>query len=225
MSITAKIRSFTLVELLIVIAIIGVLAGILLSVFGDIPDEAKKAKASSRISQIAAAISNFKNDFGFYPPDGTQADLQDQGSAILLEFLDGDGILPERYMPSEGELGSDSDELITLLDKAYITPPKNDMGDWSPGVGASRRGENFEPSERPEILDPWGNPYQYVRYSDDNGTKLTKLEWESTKREETGFPDPREEDNEIQPQNATSFDLWSVGPNPNDRGDDVTNWK
>jgi general secretion pathway protein G len=62
-------KGFTLIELLIVIAIIGVLAGLGAVSIGPIKNEVKKHAARSMIQTLETALSVYKNDFGIYPDD------------------------------------------------------------------------------------------------------------------------------------------------------------
>ena len=58
---------FTLIELLTVIAIIGILAGIIIPTTGAVRTSAKKAKARSQFSQWATAFMLFKQEYGYLP--------------------------------------------------------------------------------------------------------------------------------------------------------------
>lgn len=62
-----KEGGFTLIELLTVIAIIGILAGIIIPTVGAVRTSANKAKTKVQFSQWATAIGLFKQDYGFYP--------------------------------------------------------------------------------------------------------------------------------------------------------------
>ncbi len=72
-------RAFTLIELLTVIAIIGILAAIIIPTVGKVRNSAKSTQCLSNLRQIALAISLFPQDNkGYYPrggsnpsPDGT----------------------------------------------------------------------------------------------------------------------------------------------------------
>jgi general secretion pathway protein G len=56
-------RGFTLVEVLTVIAIIGILASILLVVLPAVVNSAKKTKARLEIQGVVAAIEKYDSDF------------------------------------------------------------------------------------------------------------------------------------------------------------------
>jgi prepilin-type N-terminal cleavage/methylation domain-containing protein/prepilin-type processing-associated H-X9-DG protein len=55
-------RAFTLVELLAVIAVIGVLAGIIFSAIGSVRESAHRAECASNLRQIGTALLQFSND-------------------------------------------------------------------------------------------------------------------------------------------------------------------
>ena len=57
-------RAFTIVELLIVIAIILVLAGLILATSGYVQTKAKRSRAEAEIAAISAALENYKADNG-----------------------------------------------------------------------------------------------------------------------------------------------------------------
>src|SRR5574344_1488363 len=62
---------FTLVELLIVIAIIATRAGVLLSQFGGATESARATKCKSNLRNLAQAVQAYGMANGYYPPAGS----------------------------------------------------------------------------------------------------------------------------------------------------------
>ena len=75
--------AFTLVELLMVIAIIGILIGMLAVAVGPVITTSREFAVTQEMSQMEIAIENFQNKYGFYPPS-----FQGLGSAAaVLPYL------------------------------------------------------------------------------------------------------------------------------------------
>lgn len=71
----SRTRAFTLVELLTVIAIIGILAAILIPTARSARVSANRAKTRAQFSQWAAGFEQFRQEYGSYPqlfPNGAQ---------------------------------------------------------------------------------------------------------------------------------------------------------
>jgi prepilin-type N-terminal cleavage/methylation domain-containing protein len=60
-------HAFTLIELLTVMAIIGILAAIIIPTVSSVRVSANKAKTKVQFNQWAAAIESFRSEYGFYP--------------------------------------------------------------------------------------------------------------------------------------------------------------
>jgi general secretion pathway protein G len=71
-------RGFTLIEVLVVVAILGILAAIVVPRIMDRPDEAKRVAAKADIAAIVQALKLYRLDNGFYP-------ATDQGLAALVQ--------------------------------------------------------------------------------------------------------------------------------------------
>jgi general secretion pathway protein G len=72
-----KSKGFTLIEIMIVIAIIGMLAGLILPKIQGRSEEAKKVIVKQEIASIMNALKFYKLDNGVYPS-------QDQGLSALV---------------------------------------------------------------------------------------------------------------------------------------------
>jgi type II secretory pathway pseudopilin PulG len=62
-------RSFTLVELIVVLTIIFVLTGLVFTAAGFIQKKGARSRAESEMAALTAAIENYKSDNGDYPRD------------------------------------------------------------------------------------------------------------------------------------------------------------
>lgn len=71
-----KSRSFTLTEVLVVIAIIVILAGILIGGVGFAGRKADSAKAQASIQILSAALEKFHSEKGYYPPCTSAEDVK-----------------------------------------------------------------------------------------------------------------------------------------------------
>ena len=61
--------AFTIIEVLIVITVILVLAGLILAASGYVQTKGKRSRAEAEIAAISTALENYKADNGIYPID------------------------------------------------------------------------------------------------------------------------------------------------------------
>jgi len=71
-------RGFTLIELMVVIVILGILAGLIIPRIMGRPEEAKRLKANMQIESLETALKLYKLDNGMYPDT-------EQGLQALVE--------------------------------------------------------------------------------------------------------------------------------------------
>ncbi len=66
-----RVAAFTLIEMLVVIAIMGILAGLIIALAGPAGRSRIKARVRAEMHQFETLIEEYKTDYSFYPPDNT----------------------------------------------------------------------------------------------------------------------------------------------------------
>ncbi|MCG8584971.1 MAG: DUF1559 domain-containing protein, partial [Pirellulales bacterium] len=86
---------FTLVELLVVMAIVGILVGLLLPALGGVRESARRTQCKNNLHQIGVALQAYHETNGTFPvgcdewrPFGNTTNRQIAWSAFLLPHLD-----------------------------------------------------------------------------------------------------------------------------------------
>ena len=126
---------FTIVEILVVITIILVLAGLILATSGYVHNKGARSRAEAEIAAISAALESYKADNGVYPsgvlnPADTNSSSYQAASAVLHQTIVGD--TEPDGIPGPGP--------------SYMTLKPSQLGD----TGANTY-----------IKDPFGNSYGY----------------------------------------------------------------
>jgi len=68
-------RAFTLVELMVVVAVIGVIAGIVLAAAGSVQKKAARDQARAEIKSIMVALERYKADRAAYPSSSNPSSI------------------------------------------------------------------------------------------------------------------------------------------------------
>ena len=144
---------FSLIELVLVVGIITVLAGLVLSTVSYARKKGALARAETEIAAMSAAIENYKADNGIYPtnPDTNALNAQTLGnpcgyraaSLYLYEQLSGD--VNANFQPTA---------------RSYFTFKPNMLG-TSPTTTIDTCGNTLTPATVSYIRDPFGNIYGY----------------------------------------------------------------
>src|SRR5882672_10588162 len=73
----ATIAAFTILELLVVMTIIIVLAGLILATSGYVQKKGARSRAEAEIAAMSTALESYKADNGIYPTDPATTDVLD----------------------------------------------------------------------------------------------------------------------------------------------------
>ncbi|MGM0609478.1 MAG: type II secretion system major pseudopilin GspG [Thermodesulfobacteriota bacterium] len=126
---------FTLIEIMVVIVILGILAGLIMPRLTDKPSKARVVKAQMQIDSISMALKEFKLDNGFYPST-------EQGLKALIK-KPSIGRMPSNY-PEKGYI-SHIPEDPWGNEYIYICPGEYEDFDLiSLGADGEEGGEGFD---------------------------------------------------------------------------------
>lgn len=128
----SAIRGFTLIEILIVIAIIAILAGLLLRTAGYVQKKGAVSRAEAEMSALTVALENYKADHGDYPQgsnvDGVNAPA---GNNFLLNSL----------MPPAGKVYFEFNK--SMMSAGNIVDPFGESYGYQYPGDIKRNGANF----------------------------------------------------------------------------------
>jgi general secretion pathway protein G len=96
-------RGFTLIELMVVIVILGILAGLIVPRIMGRPEEAKQLKAKMQIESLETALKLYKLDNGMYPDteQGLQALIEQPETGIIPKNWRKQGYLEKGRLPKD----------------------------------------------------------------------------------------------------------------------------
>lgn len=116
-------RGFTLIELMIVVAIIGILAAIAIPKFADLVKKAQEGKSKGNLATVRSAISIYYGDAdGMNPYDGLASLTTNQ--KYLKEF-------PELLVPPFTDQNNPGHGKSSTVNTATGFSSNTDNGQWS----------------------------------------------------------------------------------------------
>jgi len=194
--------AFTLIEMITVIAIIAILAGLVLAINGVVQKKSATARADAEIRQLSSALESYKTDNGGYPQDLAKTDSLDarktadatdtsatgklaQSSLYLYESLSGD---------TDGNGTIDSTETAKNYAPDFFKPSR---------LGGIKDPNTGKVSPVQYIMDPFGNPYGYS-----TAGLLLEQEFRANLATNASATRPAQNSKGTQGYNPT-FDLWS----------------
>ena len=141
--------AFTLIELMAVITIIVILAGIVIGGMGYVNEKQAREKAKVQVELLSKAIEEYKMDMGEYP--GLLDDSPEDGdvSEELYQALFRDGYEYTSQDPAPANWTKATKIYLPELD------PTTSKQGWLDPVAAGT------PPENVKIKDPWGGNYKY----------------------------------------------------------------
>src|SRR5437867_7608052 len=135
-----RYNAFTLIELIVVVTIITILAGLVLSTAGYARKKGARARAETEIAALSAACESYKADNGVYPRDPTPntatdalnartmgdptTTLYNTASLVLYRALSGDRNLDRAVTAADQNFNIDGTALsppLNQLPQSYIT--------------------------------------------------------------------------------------------------------
>jgi prepilin-type N-terminal cleavage/methylation domain-containing protein len=152
----SRSRGFTLVELLVVIAVIGVLVALLLPAVQAAREAARRSSCQNNLKQIALACHNYHDTTGKLPPAATATNLAgSSGFAAILPFVEQSNLY-SLYDFSKGNSDRVNLACVSQRISSFICPScvfaravpiaGCDANNRAPGTYAFSTGS----------LDPWG---------------------------------------------------------------------
>lgn len=163
---------FTLVEMLVVIAIIGILAALVVGGASHARETMVRSRVKAELNQLVSAIESYHKKYGFYPPDNQQSPQRPQHNQLFYE-LTGEGFYNNYSVPADWsvEFGPKIKGIVNAKDES-----KN----FFPNVGVP--GKNFDTNSIPHRLvvpaeGPEGriNPWRYVSSNPTNNPERFDL--------------------------------------------------
>jgi type II secretory pathway pseudopilin PulG len=145
--------SFTVIELLLVIAIIIILAGLILSTAGYVQKKGARSRAEAEIAAMSAALESYKADNGIYPRQTATTDAVDARAAT--DFVKYQAA--SQYLYGQLAADADFDGVPDAGSRSYMQFKPNQLGKDATG--------------KPYLRDPFGNSYGYSTVYQSDSTK------------------------------------------------------
>lgn len=179
-----KIRHYTLVEIMIVVGIIAILAGLALPVLNSVQRTAKLNKATAECNAIALAIKNFETEYGQMPNPVDDPNNGKNAPTANVNDTDNETVIfsPNENDYTAGDQGTSNQAkqyrtFFSMLTGYQYSDPteKTESGTGENDFHNNAKKMTFlDPTPAyangQGFLDPWGKPYM-ILYKTDGGLK------------------------------------------------------
>jgi general secretion pathway protein G len=145
----ARIAAFTIIELLVVMAVILVLAALILGTSGYVQKKGARSRAEAEIAAMSAALESYKADNGIYPRDtnGTTDNLNARTNGDASTYATASLFLFTQLS------GTDATQQPIPGAKNYFS--------FKPQMLGGTRDANGNVTSVSFVRDPFGNSYAY----------------------------------------------------------------
>lgn len=157
-------KAFTLIELLTVIAIIGILAAITFGIGGAAQQRAAVSKAKTELSTLATALESYKRQYGDYPQTGALT-LAEPDTSPAIGSIATSHAQSGLFNALAGKFGPKLDPITNgkvFIELAKFTMETTNMPVLTNDVDVANA-----------FVDPWGRRYIYV-YKDEGSPSTWK---------------------------------------------------
>jgi prepilin-type N-terminal cleavage/methylation domain-containing protein len=209
-------HGFTLVEIMVVMAILVMLFGLIAVSIGSLTNKAADKATSALIQKVQTYLDEYHRLTGHYPPDGIDSPVETddgetiQGSACLYYFLARKSLLLR-----EMHAGKKSIKEVKPLGRFLATelaPEDSDLPDVR------------------ELVDGWGTPMHYDNTENEKFVPQRGDVHREPLDDDLHPVDPREGNLVVHGANAVAepgiqgegYDLWSHGPPGHDMDEEPT---
>ena len=163
MSLPSQVRrGFTLIEILLVIAVIGILSTLMFSLFKAAKNGNNKAKARGEIQGLSMACELYRKTYNDYPCGSISA--KTNGAQFRKDFFD-QLVGRKRIYSSMLSSGGNAVRLLNYTDNSLPGGSNRKMKPFlSDGVVTSNDDKSLgldDWTKAYEFRDPWGNAYDY----------------------------------------------------------------